>query len=207
MQIVVASFNEKKVRELKSILALLSDVKTEEIISAKEAGLDDIIEDGVTFEENALKKARAVFEKTGKAAVADDSGLIVEVLGNAPGILSARWAGVHGDDLKNNQLLLNQLQDLPASAKKAKFVCAFAVVSKLGEKVFVGEMNGSIIEEMRGKNGFGYDSIFVPDALLKTEYQGLTTAEVPSDVKEKISHRFSAIQKAVPELESVLQNV
>ncbi|GHT81417.1 non-canonical purine NTP pyrophosphatase [Actinomycetota bacterium] len=158
------------------------------------------VEDGVDFESNALIKAQALFDSTGIPALADDSGLIVDVLGNAPGILSARWSGVHGDDLANNTLLLNQLEGLPPKLRRARFITACVLVTAEGAITTTGEMCGQIITQMCGENGFGYDVIFVPDELEGTEFAGLTTAQIDSALKNKISHRGKAVRAMIPHL-------
>ena len=134
MKIIVATHNEGKLAEIRRILEerLGADAADIELVSAGSLGLPDPVEDGVTFQENALIKARDVAERTGCPAVADDSGLIVDVMGNAPGILSARWAGEHGNDKANNALLLKQLADIPDSKRTARFRCAAALVVQGG---------------------------------------------------------------------------
>ncbi|HUO40068.1 MAG TPA: non-canonical purine NTP pyrophosphatase, partial [Mycobacterium sp.] len=121
---------------------------------------DETLECGATFEENALAKARDGFSATGLVCVADDSGLQVDALNGMPGVLSARWAGVHGDDAANNALLLAQLRDVPGPRRGAAFVSACALVSAEGETVVRGEWPGHIAEEPRGAGGFGYDPLF-----------------------------------------------
>lgn len=130
MQIVVATHNEGKLVEIRRILEedLGADAENIELVSAGSLHLPDPVETGVTFQENALLKARAVAIRTGLPAVADDSGLIVDVMGNAPGILSARWAGAHGHDKANNALLLAQIEDIPDDKRTARFRCAAALV-------------------------------------------------------------------------------
>ena len=181
MKIIVATHNEGKLAEIRRILEerLGADAADIELVSAGSLGLPDPVEDGVTFQENALIKARDVAERTGCPAVADDSGLIVDVMGNAPGILSARWAGEHGNDKANNALLLKQLADIPDSKRTARFRCAAALVvpgerktdgadddkpyTIASETVEVGEMPGVLLRAPRGANGFGYDPLFVPN--------------------------------------------
>ena len=130
MQIVVATHNEGKLVEIRRILEedLGADAENIELVSAGSLHLPDPVETGVTFQENALLKARAVAIRTGLPSVADDSGLIVDVMGNAPGILSARWAGAHGHDKANNALLLAQIEDIPDDKRTARFRCAAALV-------------------------------------------------------------------------------
>ena len=187
-RVVLASRNAHKVVEVRRILA--------------EAGLDidligldafpnapEVAETGLTFEENALLKARAIAEATGLPAIADDSGLAVDVLGGMPGIFSARWAGRHGDDAANLQLVLAQLSDVAAEHRGAAFVCAAAVARpEGGSDVVRGELRGRLIPEPRGTNGFGYDPIFCPDG------ESRTTAQMEPHEKDAISHRGVAFR-------------
>ncbi|NEG69757.1 RdgB/HAM1 family non-canonical purine NTP pyrophosphatase [Bifidobacterium choloepi] len=219
-QIVVATHNEGKLREINRIVAerLEADgLEAEgsfELVSAGALGLPDPVETGVTFQENALLKARFVAGLTGLPAIADDSGLIVDVMGNAPGILSARWSGVHGDDAANNRLLLAQLADIPDGQRTARFRCAAALVvpgerrddgtyAIADETVCVGEMPGVILREPRGANGFGYDPIFQPDEQ-PVEGASLTSAELTAEQKNAISHRGQALHALAPAVESLL---
>ncbi len=160
---------------------------------ASPAGVEvpDTPETGVTFAENALIKARAVVAATGLPAIADDSGLSVDVLGGAPGVFSARWSGRHGDDRANLDLLLAQLSDVPAEYRAAQFVCAAVAVWPDGrEAVELGSVTGVLTFEPRGHNGFGYDPIFeVP-----TDAGPRTTAELSSEAKHAISHRGRAFR-------------
>ena len=179
MRIIVATHNEGKLVEINRILedCLSADVAQVELVSAGSLNLPDPVEDGVTFQENALLKARDVAARTGCPAIADDSGLIVDVMGNAPGILSARWSGKHGDDKANNALLLAQIADIPDAKRTARFRCAAALVvpeteagagadgryAIASETVEIGEMPGVLLHEPHGEHGFGYDPLFVPD--------------------------------------------
>jgi XTP/dITP diphosphohydrolase len=191
-RLVLGSRNQGKIVELRRILA--------------EAGLDialvglgefpdmpDVPETGLTFAENALLKARAVCVYSGLAAVADDSGLCVDVLGGMPGIFSARWSGKHGDDEANLRLLLAQISDIDDWHRTAHFVCAAALATPDGsEDVAEGRLDGTLIREPRGTGGFGYDPIFVP--LGETR----TTAEQTPAEKDAISHRGRALRALVP---------
>ena len=193
-----------------------------ELVTAGSLGLPDPVETGVTFEQNALIKARDVSLRTGLPAIADDSGLIVDVLGAAPGILSARWSGVHGDDKANNELLLKQLEDIPDQCRTARFRCAAALAIPKGrgetelensmwktngfETVRVGEMVGRLIRVPRGENGFGYDPLFVPDnqpVRNGIQMQDLTSAQLSQEEKNAISHRGSALRALLPELKAM----
>jgi XTP/dITP diphosphohydrolase len=154
-----------------------------------------VAETGATFEENALLKARAIATYTGQPAVADDSGLCVDALNGMPGIFSARWAGRHGDDQANLDLVLAQVADVPEDRLGAQFVCAAAlVVPALGfeEHVVTRKLEGHLIRERRGTGGFGYDPVFVPDGETRT------TAEMTAEEKDAISHRGRAFRALTP---------
>ena len=189
---VLATHNAGKKAEMQAILS--QAIPTAEVVTAGELGLADVVEDGLTFEENALIKARAVAEETGLPAIADDSGLVVDVLGSAPGILSARWAGAHGDDRANLELLLAQLSDIPDRGRGARCVCAAAYVKAGAEVVCTGEMHGTILREPVGDGGFGYDPIFQPDGV------NVSAAQLSSEEKNAISHRGKALRKLVAEI-------
>ncbi|GFG51371.1 non-canonical purine NTP pyrophosphatase [Mycolicibacterium agri] len=163
------------------------------------APFDEAPETGATFEENALAKARDAFRATGLAAVADDSGLEVDALNGMPGVLSARWAGTHGDDAANTALLLAQLRDVDDPRRGAAFVSACALVSAKGETVVRGTWRGSIAREPRGDNGFGYDPVFVPEGSLRT------AAELTAEEKDASSHRGRALAQLVPALRELAQ--
>lgn len=180
---VLATHNEKKKRELLAILLPVLGEGTE-VRTAAEAGLGDIPETGVTFAENALIKAHAAAAATGLTAIADDSGIAVDVLGGAPGIFSARWAGRHGDDQANLELLLSQVRDIDAAHRGAQFRCAAAAVTPDGrEFVAEGAMPGRLATAPRGDGGFGYDPIFIPEGSEKS------AAEMTPEEKNARSHR------------------
>ena len=195
--LLLATRNAKKLGELRRILA-------PEVPHLQVIGLDDVpsypdvAETGATFDENALLKARAGFASTGLVAVADDSGLTVEALNGMPGVLSARWAGGHGDDVANLQLVLDQLRDTPDERLRAAFVCSVALVAQDRERVVRGRMDGHLVREPRGSNGFGYDPIFVPDGY------NVTSAQLASEEKDAISHRGKALRELVPHLRALL---
>lgn len=182
-KLALASNNFGKLKELRGLLGDRYDV-----CSMRELGVtDDIEETGETFLENALIKARAVMALTGCAALADDSGLAVEALGGRPGVRSARYAGVHGDDEANNQLLLAELQNLP-EPRRAKYVAAVALCAPGKEEIVaVGECDGEILRERRGAGGFGYDPLFFSNDL------EMTFAEADEGEKNRVSHRGRAI--------------
>ena len=200
-RLVLATHNEGKLRELRELLRGRIpglDVDTQ-VIDAAAAGAPDVPETGVTFEENSLLKARAVAEATGCAAIADDSGLAVDILGGAPGIFSARWSGRHGDDAANLQLLLAQLSDIGPAHRGAAFVCAAALAVPGGfETVERGELRGTLLASARGTGGFGYDPILQPDGLTRS------CAELSSAEKNAISHRGQAFRALLPAVISAL---
>ncbi|MEP6667164.1 MAG: RdgB/HAM1 family non-canonical purine NTP pyrophosphatase [Nocardioidaceae bacterium] len=191
-QILLASRNPKKLEELRRILAAVAP-------GLEVLGLDDVapydepVESEATFEGNALLKARAAVGAAGLPALADDSGLCVDALGGMPGVLSARWAGVAKDDAANNRLLLEQLSDVPDARCGAEFRCAVAFCRPDGrEDVVFGVMRGAIIREQRGDGGFGYDVVFVPEGETRT------SAEMPPNEKDAISHRGKSLRAVAP---------
>jgi XTP/dITP diphosphohydrolase len=143
------------------------------------------IEDGSSFLENSLIKARAAFKHTGVSSIADDSGLAVEIMGGSPGIFSARWSG-DKDDEKNRNLVLAQLRDVPSGSRAASFVCTISLVGESGEVSFTGVLPGHIAAEASGSNGFGYDPIFKPEGF------DITFAQLSLEEKGAISHRGKA---------------
>jgi len=202
-RLVLATHNAGKVAELLSILQAepaLAGLTPDAVVSAAHFNVTPPVEDGVTFAENALIKARALATATGLPAVADDSGLAVDLMGGAPGILSARWCGHHGDDAANLNLLLGQLgENLDPAQRRANFVCAAALVTPDGqETVCLGEMPGHLTTAPRGTNGFGYDPIFVPDEQPISKIR--TSAELTPSEKNAISHRAKAFQALAPEI-------
>ena len=197
-RLVLATHNSHKVRELKRILGDVG-VQAELVGTNEYPDLPDVAETGTTFAENALLKAHAVAAATGLPAVADDSGLCVDVLGGMPGVFSARWAGRHGDDQANLDLVLSQIADIPDDRRGAHFACAAALALPAGvEHVVEGRLVGSLVRAPRGSNGFGYDPIFVPDG------ESRTTAYMSPDEKDAISHRGRAFRALAQELEALL---
>jgi XTP/dITP diphosphohydrolase len=196
-RLLVASRNPKKLAELCRVLdgAGLSGLTLESLNDV--APFDEAPESGATFEDNALAKARDAFAATGLATVADDSGLEVAALNGMPGVLSARWAGDHGDDAGNTALLLAQLRDVPDERRSAAFVSACALVSAGGEVVARGEWPGAIAHEPRGDGGFGYDPVFVPVGL---EFGARTAAQLSPQEKDAASHRGRALALLLPAL-------
>ena len=197
-RLVLATRNPKKLAELSRILEPMIDIEV--------LGLDDLPryqespETGATFAQNALAKAHEASVATGLPAVADDSGLVVDALNGMPGVLSARWAGRHGNDIANLDLLLGQIADVPDERRGAAFVCAAAFVAPGGvEHVIEAELRGRIIRKARGQGGFGYDPIFVPDG------HEVTTAEMKPQDKDAISHRGKAFRTMAPVVAAALK--
>lgn len=192
--VIIATNNSNKVREIREIL----DLDGFKFLSLKDAAItSNPIEDADTFAGNALIKARAAHEASGgMAALADDSGLCVDALGGEPGVYSARYAGPDADDAANNALLFERLDGVVSDARSARFVCAIAFVSEDGEEyVAEGTVEGAIGFEERGENGFGYDPMFYPAG-----FGGLSFAEIKSEEKNAVSHRFRALEKVRPVL-------
>ena len=188
-EVLIATGNRGKLRELE----LLLNPCVQKVYSL--ADFPDVapaVEDGSTFAENAIKKATAAAQATGKPSIADDSGLVVEELDGAPGVFSARFAGEGATDAQNNAKLLQMMAGIPAGARKASFRCAAALCIPGKEPVvFEGEVKGVVLEAPRGTEGFGYDPLF-----LVPEY-GKTLAELPLEVKNRISHRSIALGKVI----------
>ncbi len=181
----------------------LAGLSTLTLVSLDElAPFDEAPETGATFEENALAKARDAFVATGLASLADDSGLEVAALRGMPGVLSARWSGRHGDDAANTELLLAQLCDVPDERRGAVFVSACALVSGAGEVVVRGEWPGAICREPRGRGGFGYDPVFVPDG---PDTADRTAAQLSAEEKDAASHRGRALALLLPALRTLAQ--
>lgn len=186
MKFVLASSNQKKIKELRAILSQI--MEDAEVITLAEAGItDDIVEDGASFAENALIKAR-VAASTGNIGIADDSGLTVEALGGEPGIYSARYAGEHGNDEANNKKLLENMKGI--ENRRAAFVCSIACVFPDGSEPIIaeGKVEGEILEAPLGESGFGYDPLFWSPLL------GKTLAEALPEEKNAISHRANALK-------------
>jgi len=187
IKLIAATKNRGKLEEIKHLLAQLPV----EIVSMTEAGIsDDIEENGSTFEENALIKARAIWKVTGNMVLADDSGLEVDFLGGAPGIYSARYAGEGATDKDRNKKLLDEMKEVPWDKRTARFVCAAVVVFPDGSHITArGTCEGFIAFEPAGGNGFGYDPLFYVPAYKKT------IAQMDADLKNSISHRGNAFRK------------
>lgn len=198
-RIIFATGNKDKLREIREILVDL-DI---EVISMKEAGIiADIVEDGTTFEENAIIKAKAIHELTGEAVLADDSGLEVDYLNKEPGVYSARYMGEDTSYHIKNMSLVDRLEGVPDEKRTARFVCVIALVTEDGQVVTTrGNYEGIIGYEEKGENGFGYDPIFyVP------EY-GCYSAELSREKKNEISHRGKALRLMKEEIMKIRGNV
>jgi XTP/dITP diphosphohydrolase len=193
-QVVLATRNEHKLVEIGRILAG-AGVAVELVPVSAFAGVGDVVETGLTFADNTLLKARAVAAATGLPALADDSGISVDAMNGMPGVFSGRWAGKHGDDAANLDLLLAQLADVPEADRGAAFVCVAALVAPDGRNVVrEGRVAGRLLRARRGSGGFGYDPIFVPEGETRT------TAEMTPAEKDTISHRGRAFTAIAPDL-------
>jgi len=189
MRIIIATSNQHKLRELKKLLKDF-DVQLLSLIDFPDCPA--VVEDGVSFAENALKKAHTICTHTGLLTIADDSGLEVDCLQGRPGIFSARYAGEGAGDRKNYEKLLQEMKCVAPEKRGARFRCVLALAAPSGKQgVAEGEYRGVIISEPRGENGFGYDPVFLDTA------SGLTFAEMPSEQKNQISHRARALQELV----------
>lgn len=195
MDFILATNNMKKLAEMQRILSPLGI----NVVTAKMLGkqLEDVEEDGKTFEDNAKLKARAACKEMNMPAIADDSGLCVDYLDGAPGIFSARFAGEHGNDEKNNDLLLEKLDGVPLEKRTAHYVCAICCTFPDGREIVVrGECNGVIGFERDGHEGFGYDPLFLVD--------GKAFGRYTAEDKDKISHRGNALRLLTKELEKII---
>ncbi|MBE0427135.1 MAG: XTP/dITP diphosphatase [Nitrospirae bacterium] len=198
MEIVLATRNRKKIEEIKRI----TEGMPVSIYTLDDfPGCPEVEEDGVTFEENAVKKALAIAKCTGKHALADDSGLEVFALDGAPGVMSSRYAGDKADDKKNIEKLLNEMRPVKKDKRQARFVCCIALASPQGYiKTFYGYIQGIIGTEPKGSRGFGYDPIFYPESYKRT------FAEMSNDEKDAISHRGRASMELKKYLETKMKD-
>jgi XTP/dITP diphosphohydrolase len=192
MKLLVATGNPGKLKEIRRLLA---DSAVQVVGLDAYPELPEVVEDGDSFAANACKKAQQMAAATGCLTLADDSGLVVEALGGAPGVISARYAGEEGDDEANNRKLMQALRDVPDDRRQAAFHCVMALAEPGGRcRTFEGRISGMLLREPRGEGGFGYDPYF-----LVPEY-GKTTAELSLDIKNRISHRGQALRKVLPVL-------
>ncbi len=186
-ELLLATRNRGKMDEIRELLAGIVERVS---CVADVPGCPETVEDGATFEENALKKAREAMGFTGRPTLADDSGLVVDVLGGRPGVLSARFAGEDADDQANNARLLRELAGVHPAERTAAFVCVLALVTPDGEeRLFHGRVGGRILEQGRGKGGFGYDPFFLVDGFQRT------MAELDLHEKNAVSHRGRALRR------------
>jgi len=196
MKLLVATGNQGKLTEIGRLLA---DSAFDIVGLDAYPDLPEVVEDGKTFTANARKKATQMAEATGCLTLADDSGLVVDALDGAPGVISARYAGEDGDDEANNRKLMRELADVPDGQRQAAFHCVMALAEPGGRcRTFTGQISGVLLREPRGSGGFGYDPYF-----LVPEY-GKTTSELPLDIKNRISHRGHALRKVLPILKEYL---
>jgi XTP/dITP diphosphohydrolase len=195
-RVVLATRNAGKLAELRRMVSVMAEARQIQILGLTDvAAYPEPAETERTFEGNALIKARASAAATGLPALADDSGLAVDVLNQMPGVRSARWAGPGASEEENNALLLRQLADVPVAERSARFVCAMALVLPNGtEHVRLGEMRGRLAVSPAGHNGFGYDPLFV------AEGNTMTNGELEPSVKDAISHRGRAVRAILPVL-------
>ncbi|MCL2471699.1 MAG: RdgB/HAM1 family non-canonical purine NTP pyrophosphatase [Propionibacteriaceae bacterium] len=196
MKLLLASGSVHKVAELRRIL-------DRQAVLVEVVGLGDIdpypepVENGATFEDNALIKARAGFAMSGLPTLADDSGIEVDVLNGMPGVRSARWAGTHAADGDNLSLLMRQIDDVEPERRTARFVCAMALLWPGGQTVLRGVVEGRLTTDLRGEHGFGYDPVFLPDGYDRT------TAQMSDEEKDAISHRGRALRAMIPHIEDL----
>ena len=193
-RIIAATQNKHKIREIEAITKKFGM----EIVSRDEAGIEnvEVVEDGTTFEENSYKKAYEIMKLCGEVTIADDSGIVVDCIGGAPGVYSARFAGVDGDDKANNRKLMEMIKDFPFEERTARFVSVITMVYPDGDTIVArGEVEGHVIPEEIGENGFGYDPMFIPLGY------DITFGQFEPEAKNKISHRANALVSLQKQLE------
>lgn len=200
--LLLATRNEGKIEEFRRILDAVAPGEINLVSLDQFPDLHDVVEDGATFEENALKKAREMSLATGLPAIADDSGLCVDYLSGAPGIYSARWAGLHGDDAANTQKVLDQLRDVPDDARGAHFTCVAALYLPDGRShCEEAQFFGSILRTPVGDYGFGYDPIFSPQGMSES------SAQMSAEAKDAISHRGKSLRAIAPHVITLLKSL
>ena len=193
-RIIAATQNKHKIREIEAITKKFGM----DIVSRDEAGIDkvEVVEDGTTFEENSYKKAYEIMKLCGEVTIADDSGIVVDCIGGQPGVYSARFAGVDGDDEANNRKLMDMIKDFPFEERTARFVSVITMVFPDGDTIIArGEVEGHVIPEERGEHGFGYDPMFIPLGY------DITFGQFDPEEKNKISHRANALVSLQRQLE------
>lgn len=201
-KLLLATRNQGKIVEFRRILDALAPGEIELVGLDQFPDLHDVDETGLTFEENALLKAREMSEATGLPAIADDSGLCVDALNGDPGIFSARWAGTHGNDRANLEKVLDQMREVADEKRTAYFICVAALYLPGGvSHCEEGRFYGSILKSPVGENGFGYDPIFQPDGL------AISSAQMSSEEKDAVSHRGKALRAIAPHVISALNSL
>lgn len=201
-KLLLATRNQGKIVEFRRILDALAPGEIELVGLDQFPDLHDVDETGSTFEENALLKAREMSDATRIPAIADDSGLCIDALNGDPGIFSARWAGVHGDDGANIVKVLDQLKDVEDSERGAYFICVAALYLPGGEShCEEGRFHGRILRSPKGENGFGYDPIFQPEGL------PISSAEMSAEEKDLVSHRGKALRAMAPHVLKALKSL
>ena len=200
-RLLLATRNQGKIVEFRRILDALAPGEIDLVGLDEFANLHDVEENGETFQENALLKAREMSIATGLPAIADDSGLCIDFLDGAPGIYSARWAGKHGDDHANLEKVLNELKDVPDDGRGAYFICLAALYLPSGESIIEeGRFYGSIRRSPVGDHGFGYDPIFTPNGM------SISSAQMNAQEKDAVSHRGKALRAIAPKVLSALSS-
>lgn len=200
--LLLATRNQGKIEEFRRILDAVAPGEIDLVGLDQFPDLPDVVEDGATFEENALKKAREMSLATGIPAIADDSGLCIDALGGDPGIFSARWAGTHGDDAANTAKVLEQLHDIPDSKRSAHFTCVAALYLPDGRShCEEARFDGWILRAPIGEYGFGYDPIFRPEG------RELSSAQMSADEKDAISHRGKSLRAIAPHVITLLKSL
>lgn len=201
-KLVLATRNQGKITEFRRILDDLAPGQIELIGVDQFPDLVDVDETGSSFEENSLLKARYTSQATGLPAIADDSGLCVDALNGDPGIFSARWAGVHGDDQANLEKVLDQLKDVPDNLRSAHFMCVASLVLPDGrQQTAQGRFEGQILRAPVGTNGFGYDPIFQPQGL------SISSAQMSAEEKDLMSHRGKSLRSIAPHVIQMLASL
>jgi XTP/dITP diphosphohydrolase len=201
-QLLLATRNKGKIEEFRRILDAIAPGEIELIGLDQFPHLHDVVEDGATFQENALKKAREMSIATGIPAIADDSGLCIDALNGDPGIFSARWAGMHGDDAANTAKVLEQLKDVPDQERQAHFTCVAALYLPDGRShCEEARFDGQILHAPIGEFGFGYDPIFRPDGF------ELSSAQMSAEAKDAISHRGKSLRAIAPHVITLLKSL
>ena len=201
-QLLLATRNKGKIEEFRRILDAIAPGEIELIGLDQFPDLHDVVEDGATFQENALKKAREMSIATGIPAIADDSGLCIDALNGDPGIFSARWAGMHGDDAANTARVLEQMKDVPDEERQAHFTCVAALYLPDGRShCEEARFDGQILHAPIGEFGFGYDPIFRPDGF------ELSSAQMSAEAKDAISHRGKSLRAIAPHVITLLKSL